>query len=217
MEKREQKFKSINRILIVASILFAIGMAIYNMFYSTPYYIMLSLCTLPMICIPFLAYWVLRLKPVPSLTFAALVFILLAYGVGMVLDGFHTIPLYDKVVHLLSGVFFALIGLLVFYLLKKDKKIAPSDWPGAVYCCISFAALSAVLWEILEFILNLILKNDAQNVLTTGVNDTMLDMIACLIGAILLSISVIVYYRKGKKGILVGVFTSFYQENFLNN
>lgn len=48
----------------------------------------------------------------------------------------------------------------------------------------------AVLWECTEFTIDKLLGTDTQKVLTTGVNDTMKDMICALLGAILY----IVYY-----------------------
>ena len=45
----------------------------------------------------------------------------------------------------------------------------------------------AGLWEIFEFTVDNLLGGDAQKVLTTGVTDTMKDIICALLGSILFS------------------------------
>ncbi len=213
MEKRENLYAQIHKALFAASLIFAVCMAVYNALYSTPYYVFLSICIIPMMMIPHLVYRVLHLHPTPSLTLFSYLFILLAFVVGMVFYGFTLIPLYDKLVHFLSGTLFGLLGLNFYYLMKQDRSIQPEDCLAAVYHCVSFAALSAVVWEIIEYLINFFLHNDPQKVLLTGVNDTMLDMIACLLGSLLLSLSILFYYKKEKKSFLIGLFLSFYQRN----
>ena len=46
----------------------------------------------------------------------------------------------------------------------------------------------AGFWEYYEYICDQLFQKDAQNVLTTGVGDTMQDMIAATIGSILVII-----------------------------
>ena len=61
--------------------------------------------------------------------------------------------------------------------------------------------------------INLVLHNDPQKVLNTGVNDTMLDMIVCLIGALFLAICMYFYYQKGKKEFFMRTFEIFCIKN----
>ena len=70
-----------------------------------------------------------------------------------------------------------------------------------------------MIWEIIEYALSYLLGNDCQNVLTTGVNDTMQDMIVCLIGALVFLIPLLLYYLKGRKGLLMGIFEEFFNRN----
>ena len=65
----------------------------------------------------------------------------------------------------------------------------------------------------MEFVLDLILHNDPQHVLDTGVHDTMMDMIVCMVGALLFWLPMHSYYTKGKCGLLMGVFESFCHSN----
>lgn len=120
MERRENICAVIHKVFFVISMLFAVCIAIYNALNSTPYYVFLSVCIIPMMTIPHFIYRVLHLRPVPSLTLFFYVFIFLAYIVGMVFYGFTLILLFDKLVHMLSGVLFGLLGLDVFYLMKDE-------------------------------------------------------------------------------------------------
>lgn len=210
MKYREHICHLISRGVSAFFVLFGLGMAVYNLIYSTPYYIMLSLASILFAFLPAVAFRLLRIRPVYSLTLISDAFCFLAFTIGMVFHGYTTIPLYDKLVHTLSGIFFAFLGLGIYYLLKQEKAIEQKDGGQAILFMISFSALIAVIWEVFEYILNFILHNDPQKVLTTGVNDTMLDMIVCLVGAVLFVFPVYRYYRKGKTGIFMGAFEVFF-------
>ena len=41
-------------------------------------------------------------------------YLFLVYGIGMIFNGYDRIPLYDKVMHTLTGVVFGLCGLIAF-------------------------------------------------------------------------------------------------------
>ena len=75
----------------------------------------------------------------------------------------------------------------------------------------------SVGWEIVEFVINLVLHNDPQHVLDTGVTDTMMDMIVCLIGSLIFWIPMYRYCRSKKGGLLMDVFESFRQTNLLKH
>ena len=213
MERQEKIFQHVTKYLTIGFILFGLVMTIYNLFYSTPYYIALSAASILFAFIPAVVYKIFRLKPVYSLTFLSDLFCILAFTIGMVFHGYATLPGFDKFVHTLSGVFFALVGLGLYYLLKPDRTMQKSDGPQAIVFSVSFAMLIAVVWEIFEYAINLVLHNDPQKVLNTGVNDTMLDMIVCLIGALFLAICMYFYYQKGKKEFFMRTFEIFCIKN----
>lgn len=197
--------------------IFCIIMAMYNWFFSTPYYVFLSCLGLLLTFVPRIIEKVLRLKQDDTLRLAIHLYIVLTYGIGMIFNGYSRLYLYDKLMHTLTGAVFALGGLIAFYLLKprragKRKVEAGEFWQAAIFTT-GIAALVAIIWETVEYVINLVLHNDPQHVLTTGVTDTMMDMIVCLVGAVLFWIPMYQYYRRGRKGILMGVFDSFYQTN----
>ena len=52
---------------------------------------------------------------------------------------------------------------------------------------------------------------DPQNVLTTGIHDTMQDTIACLLGAALFVAVELLYYKKKHKGLFMATREVFVQ------
>ena len=53
---------------------------------------------------------------------------------------------------------------------------------------ISITLAIASLWECFEYCANILFGGDAQRVATTGVNDTMQDIIVAFIGSIIVSL-----------------------------
>ena len=73
--------------------------------------------------------------------------------------------------------------------------------------------MAAFLWECFEFACLIFLKIDAINHFTSGVYDTMTDMIVCFIGGLLTSVILYFYFAKGKKSLLSNAVEKFYLDN----
>ena len=217
MSSISNRYQRSSRLLEGALAVFCAAMAVYNFFFSTPYYVFLSLLGLLIVFVPRLVELVLRLHTDYLLHLASHLYILFVYGIGMIFNGYDRIPGYDKVMHTITGVVFGLCGLIVFYLLKpkeqSEMKVEKSEFWQAALFAAGMAAMIAIGWEIVEYCIDLVLHNDPQHVLDTGVNDTMWDMIVCMAGAVLFWIPMRRYYATGKTGILMGVFESFRQSN----
>ena len=54
-----------------------------------------------------------------------------------------------------------------------------------------------------------------QNVLTTGVTDTMLDILVCLIGTLVVLIPVSFYFKKKRASLLLGIFDVMFHRNIV--
>ena len=76
-----------------------------------------------------------------------------------------------------------------------------ASFPGDVY---KRQICEYVEWILFPFM-------DPQNVAATGTGDTMQDMIVCTVGSLLLLIPFWMYYKKGKRSFLMGVFETFFQ------
>lgn len=127
-----------------------------------------------------------KLNITVEMEFLYLVFILLAQVLGSMMKFYDTIYFYDKLVHFMSGILSSFVGVYLLVSMKKyDKKTFVFN---AIF--ILFTSLSvAALWEVFEFSCDTILGNDAQRVLTSGVGDTMLDIIMALLASILVIIT----------------------------
>ena len=105
-----------------------------------------------------------------------IIFIILAHFMGVILNLYDKILYYDKFVHFLFGMVstYILINLINI----KCKKII----------VINITMFLATMWEMYEYLCSILFKVDPQNNLTTGVHDTMQDLIVALIGSIIVSI-----------------------------
>lgn len=113
-----------------------------------------------------------------------LIFILFAQLLGSILHFYGIIYWYDSFMHYISGILTSFLAVLLLVLFNKyDEK----DRIFNIIFIISITLMVAGLWEIFEFTADNLLGGDAQKVLTTGVTDTMKDIICALLGSILFS------------------------------
>ena len=84
---------------------------------------------------------------------------------------------------------------------KYDKKSIIFN----ILFILGISFIVACAWEIFEFASDKIFGKDAQNVLTTGVDDTMKDMIVAVLGTILYCI-LYSYEEKENKKIIIKKF-----------
>lgn len=167
-------------------------------------------CVLPVV--PGLIYRVFHLRAVYLFNSIFLVFAFVAVTFASVLGGYDRVPYLDKALHCASGFLFAVTGMLVFYYCKPGHCKEPSDAPAVSMFAAMFAMSSAVLWETYEYILSLF-GPDPQLVATTGVHDTMQDMIVCTVGGTISAFFCYRYLKSGRKELMMSLFESFYQEN----
>lgn len=214
MERREKLCARINPFLMLIYAGFGLIQGVYNVLCGTPYFYWLAFSTVLFLALPWFLEKVFHLRLGQQLICIYLIFCFLLHMVGLVMRGYYVIPYFDKIAHTLSGPFCTLAGLALFYVLKPVKKIEKSDCGLAAVFSLSVSVAIAGLWEISEYIISLLFGTDPQNVQGTGIMDTMLDMIVCLIGSLLFLISILFYYRKGKKSFFMGAFEQFFYLNY---
>ena len=107
------------------------------------------------------------------------IFLFIALDVGICMNLYKTWPFFDKIVHLLSGILSALVGhySLRYFNAHKNNKVFKALY--IMFCSISIA----VMWEFFEFACDKFLGQSMQQLITTGVDDTMLDLLSATIGA----------------------------------
>lgn len=170
--------------------------------------------------VPPIVYKIFRIKPVPRLSNNVFVFVLFAYGIGIALHKYRDWdPYYDKAVHFFAGYLFAMIGICAFYYMKREKKIDPyHDLPTSLVLAGTFSVTIGAVWEIFEFIVDLLFHTDPQRVADTGVTDTMLDLIADTGGALLAIFFLWLFFKKGNsRGLMVKTFEEFCNTNILHD
>ena len=115
-------------------------------------------------------------------SFIYIIFIFMAHYLGVIERFYGEFAYYDKIVHTLSGI----LASYAAYLFLKAKGI--KDTLLNIIFIISFTFLCAGMWEIFEFVCNIFFGGDAQKVVETGVDDTMLDIIVAFIGSLIFTL-----------------------------
>ena len=106
---------------------------------------------------------------------------------GNVWDLYRIIPIYDKLLHLLSGVIIAVIGLVLFLYLNNGKIKGDFNTYFAVIFSIIFSIAAAGIWEIWEFSTDMLFGFHSQN---NSIIDTMMDIICGSIMGIIANIPI---------------------------
>ena len=144
------------------------------------------------------------------------VFVFLASFLGTVLGFYIKISWYDLATHFVSGY---LLGFLGLFLMCKLADVRNLRAPFVIFVCFCFSVACAGLWEIFEFVTDILFDGIAQGIpvevdgaLIRAVNDTMEDMICGALGALVFIIHLIAHYLS-KRSLLVGAFMEKYGTN----
>ena len=170
---------------------------------------MLGLLTPLFMFIPLIINKLLGAKPY-LLYIQGFLYAIIAFDIGYVAQMYAVIPHWDKIAHLYSGFLFTILGYCLF-LLARRKNAHPEGLPKYIGPCfaLGFSCFIAVFWEVCEFVDFHVTGNDGQQHLTTGVFDTMYDLILCLAGSVVCVVSVLLYLYRGWKlpsGAIAGEF-----------
>ena len=201
----------INLALVAFILLTQLAAGVYYLFTSTPYYYLLAFGTLLLLFIPKILQLITRRPQSDELNVLINGFILLASTIGLVLKGYALIPYYDKLVHMLSGTLITLFGFCFYYLLKKDKTVKKDDAAVLIVFALAVSIAVAGLWEIGEYTISALFHTDPQNVRTTGIADTMWDMIVCTIGSLFHLPFVLHYFKTNRINLVMAVVLEYGQ------
>jgi len=190
--------RKINNLLKVLLLIISIFFFIYNIVNKEIAYAFIALAILPLISIPS----ILRKMKVllnDSMELIYIIFIVFALVLGSLFKFYDLIYFYDKLVHFTSGILSAVVGIYLLVIFKKYDK--NNKVFNAIF--IFFTSLAvASLWEMFEYTSSIVFKVDPQRVLTTGVNDTMLDIIMAALASILV-IMMYLYEETNKKKLII--------------
>jgi hypothetical protein len=124
--------------------------------------------------------WVTRVELPFALQVNYFVFIILSSLAGSGLGAYAWIPNWDTYVHAYSGVFLAWLGFFAVQQAEVSMKATAPKWLTIVMG-IATALAFAALWEMGEYWSDTTLGTTTQ----AGLQDTIVDMVAALIGATL--------------------------------
>src|SRR3989344_1263980 len=119
-----------------------------------------------------------------ALDFGIVMLIFFSLFIGSIQNYYDYLPIWDKILHFQSGLILAVAGFVVVYILNQTERMGIDLTPFFVAIfAASFSIALGALWEIGEFTGDSFLHMSAQG----GLFDTMWDLIADAVGAIVVS------------------------------
>lgn len=157
-----------------------------------------------LIWLPLPVYLILKFDAPIWVNISYQIFIILSYTFSSVWGGYDFIPHFDFFVHALSGVIIAIYAYTIFINKNKTLKINPV-WVFVL--CFAIAVACGAIWEIAEFTQDAFGTNVQLHSAPDGtpfvgrkaLENTMLDLIADTIGALIASIICTIIYAKQNK------------------
>lgn len=120
-----------------------------------------------------------------KLNLSLVLFIFISLYLGT-LDGFYKFTWWDTMLHFVSGIILGFFSVDILKNLIKDQTFLNKASKKFIFIyTLSFVALGCVLWEIYEFAIDSLFALDMQGSVITGVTDTMIDLMAGILGGIL--------------------------------
>jgi hypothetical protein len=136
----------------------------------------------------------------------AVVFIFASLYLGEIQDFYYRFWWWDIALHSSAGLLMGIVGFLLVYLLNESKRVELHMTPVFISLfAFSFAVTIGTIWEIFEFTMDRLFGLNMQKPMmgdTSGLTDTMWDMIVNATGAFIISF-VGWWYLKRKRAFFV--------------
>ena len=179
--------KTINYILIFIMLCFDFFYLINDLRIGSSDRIVTYLALPFVLLVPFFLDKIMKKELSSNLKLFYYIFIFLADFLGCVVNLYEKISWFDTFTHYLSGIFTAYLGILLM-----DKFQFKKTFLSRIIYTLGFTCLIAVIWEFFEYSMDNFFGMTLQHANTTGVNDTMIDLISAFLG----SITFLIFYRK---------------------
>lgn len=177
--------KKLNNFLIYFFSLLSICIAIKDFNNGAYDRLLGSLSIIFVFLIPRIINKIFKTKISETLQLVYILFIILVQFLGSVVNLYNNVWWYDLFAHFLSGVLTSILALIIMDWFKVYNE---KNRCFNILFMICFTLMVASIWEFLEFGAFVFLKMDVQHHLTTGVFDTMEDMLIGFLGGIITSI-----------------------------
>lgn len=155
----------------------------------------------------------MQFKPVYEIYIISTLFTYFASLIGSGFGG-YALPFFDKVLHFSSGLFLTIAAMLLFYWIKRSRHFKdPQDWPLFLVFINAVNMATALLWEFYEYAMLIFFNNDCINHTTTGVHDSMTDMLCATCAGLFITTILVHHHNKGKEGFIEHLCSKFYTRN----
>ena len=197
---------SIQSILVVGLIVFAIRGNWESVF--------LTAAVILLTVLPAFILRQYRIYLPPEFQLLASSFVFLSLFLGSATDFYYQFWWWDDVLHMSSGMLLGIVGFLLLFVLNNTDRLPKGIRPS--FLClfgVTFAVFIGVLWEIFEFAVDQIWPGVNMQSTETGVVDTMHDLIVDTLGAMIVGLMGLAYFKSGRYSFVVDVVKNFAQRN----
>lgn len=122
------------------------------------------------------------------------VFIFLCLFLGKMCDMYIIFSWWDSFLHFISGIIIGIGGILALRILLPEEVFFKLSVLVKTLNAFLFSVASSALWEIWEFAGDQLFGFNSQ---LNSLTDTMIDICACTLGGIIISILIYRFYKKG--------------------
>ena len=194
---KEKTLKTIY-IFCIAIYIITVGYAFYRNLHNQYLGMTFVACVMPFV-VPVLLK-IFKLKAPLEVYILNIIFMYFASVIGSCIDGYQ-MPYFDKIVHCFSGVIAMEITYIVYkHYFRNDKR------KGIMFVIMNALNASiALLWEFYEYALLVFFQYDAIRHVTTGVHDSLTDMLVAVLGGLILSLYLIHYDQKEESHFFVSI------------
>lgn len=128
----------------------------------------------------------------PELQLLAIAFVFASLFLGEIHDYYTRFWWWDIALHTTSGFLLGIVGFLLVHIMNEAERIDVHMKPGFVaFFAFLFALGVGALWEIFEFAMDQLAGMNMQKAMlgdSSGLTDTMWDLIVDAVGALIISI-----------------------------
>lgn len=119
---------------------------------------------------------------------------------GEIADLYNTFWWWDIALHLVSSAGITLIGFILMTVIYRDRDLKSSPLLTS-FLVFSFAMSLAVIWEVYEFVIDLLFKLETPMQLSN--QDTMTDLIVAILGSLFICVYGYHYIKRQFAGTLI--------------
>lgn len=189
----KKKFQIANTILVFCLLVVMFYQLIFHFSTMSISKILTTASILPIIMVPYFLDRVFHYQVTQGLQFVYYLFIFISLALGSVLNFYHMISWFDLFAHFLTGIVASFVSCIF---LKKYKILKRENTLFVILFMILFSVSISAFWEFFEFFSDKLFGGDTQYVASTGVSDTMEDMLIAFFGSLLFSMW---YYIKSMR------------------